>query len=49
MARHFFKVLTIFTGMIALGLLGVYLINYFSFEKAETFPNATACKEGEVC
>lgn len=28
MTKHFFKVLTIFTAMIILGLLGVFVINY---------------------
>jgi len=28
--RHFLKTLIIFTSMIALGLLGVFLVNYFS-------------------
>ena len=27
--KHFLKTLIIFTGMILLGLLGVYLISYF--------------------
>lgn len=29
MVKHFFKILTIFLGMIILGLIGVYLVGYF--------------------
>lgn len=27
--KHFFKILIIFSGMIALGLLGIFLVSYF--------------------
>jgi len=33
--KHFIKTLLIFTGMIFLGLLGVYLINYFDQDGAQ--------------
>lgn len=29
MTKHFFKTLIIFTGMIILGLVGVFLVSYF--------------------
>ncbi len=33
MARHFFKTLIIFLIMIGLGLIGVFLVNYFDKSK----------------
>ncbi len=36
MTSHFFRLLTIFVVMIALGLAGVYLVNTYGQEKAPT-------------
>jgi hypothetical protein len=33
--KHFFKILVLFIGMITLGLLGVFLVNYFDLAKQE--------------
>ena len=33
--KHFIKTLLLFTGMIFLGLLGVYLVNYLDKENTE--------------
>ena len=30
--KHFFKILLIFMGMIALGLIGIFVVNFFSAE-----------------
>lgn len=41
MVKHFIKTLLIFTGMIFLGLLGVYLINHFDKSgNSEQIPNS---------
>jgi hypothetical protein len=38
--KHFIKTLLIFSGMIFIGLLGVFLLNYFDKDKKETqIPN----------
>ena len=37
MARHFLKTLIVFLGMIILGLIGVFLVNYF--DKGEELTN----------
>jgi len=36
MVRHFLKTLIVFLGMIILGLIGVFLVNYFDKEEAST-------------
>jgi len=36
MTSHFFKILTIFVVLIALGLAGVYLVNTYGQEEAPT-------------
>ncbi len=42
--RHFFKTLFIFTAMIALGLAGVFLVNYYDQEKANDVGVTTVAK-----
>ncbi len=41
--RHFFKTLVLFTGMILLGLIGIFLVSYFDEggvdHKAEAYSN----------
>ncbi|MBP6866396.1 MAG: hypothetical protein KBC12_02560 [Candidatus Pacebacteria bacterium] len=34
--KHFFKVLTVFSIMIILGLIGVFLVSYFDSENNQT-------------
>lgn len=34
--KHFFKILTLFTTMIVLGLIGVFVANYFENGKMQT-------------
>lgn len=46
--KHFFKSVILFTGMILLGLLGVFLVSYFDLGAPEA-EVAAPCKEGEVC
>lgn len=45
MTSHFFKILTIFAVMIALGLAGVFLVNNYGQEEQAT-ANVSECPEG---
>ena len=47
--RHFLKTLIMFTGMIILGLLGVFLVSYFSNGGETGTQTFTTCENGEVC
>ncbi|HPT18394.1 MAG TPA: hypothetical protein PKZ36_03255 [Candidatus Paceibacterota bacterium] len=42
MVKHFLKTTLLFSGMILLGLLSVYLINYFENNKTTTSTENTA-------
>lgn len=47
MTKHFYFTLTIFIGMIALGLVGVYLVSYFN-EQGNSSTASVKC-QGENC
>ncbi|MEX2052379.1 MAG: hypothetical protein WD991_01630 [Candidatus Paceibacterota bacterium] len=48
--KHFFKSLILFAGMILLGMVGVFVVNYFDTEKPEAVQTEEeGCKTGEVC
>lgn len=49
MTRHFLKTLIMFSGMIILGLLGVFLVSYFDRDGVESTDTTSTCEEGEVC
>jgi len=47
MVKHFLKTLIVFLGMIILGLIGVFLVNYFDKEETSinTINNQTQVAE----
>lgn len=50
MNQHFLKTLVIFTGMIILGLVGVFLVSYFDGSNQAGMGNGKeACKTGQIC
>ena len=48
-SRHFLKTLIMFTGMIILGLLGVFLVSYFDERREEGTTQTSTCESDEVC
>jgi len=42
LTKHFAKILFTFMGMIILGLLGIFIINYFDGEAGSIFSNSVA-------
>ena len=49
LTRHFLKTLILFTGMIILGLLWVFLVSYFDKGEQTSTSTFTTCVNGEVC
>jgi hypothetical protein len=46
--KHFFKTLVMFTGMIIVGLLGIFLVSYFDEQKAGGGGEVSADSMNEV-
>jgi len=44
MTKHFITTLIIFTGMIILGLIGVFLVNFFDTRENETAATTEVAK-----
>lgn len=42
LTRHFLKTLVVFTGLIVLGLIGVFLVSYFDKQETGAVPEANA-------
>jgi len=44
MTKHFFKTLILFAGLIAVGMLGVFLVNYYGFGEGAGNTDASVAK-----
>jgi hypothetical protein len=49
LTKHFLKTLILFTMMIMLGLVGVFLVGYFDKEGQQTTAELPTCETGEMC
>lgn len=44
MDQHFFKTLVLFTGMILIGLFGIFLVSHYGDTKNDTYNKANVAK-----